>query len=298
MGDSADGGISGGHEPLRLPPTLQPKRRRDTRWARPIIGVAVLAIGAVVASSLLNHEVSKRLATVPIEGTTTTSPEVVTTTTVAAVAVTPKGSGARSTRRAPTTSTPAPSTTSTTVDVPPETQSEVIAALDKLAVADEHSQAGKYGRFGYWRDDDKDGCNTRAEVLIAESSETVERTVACRILRGKWLSPYDNAVLTDPIEVAIDHVVTITEAWESGAWQWTDIQRNDYVNDLEHPDFLVAVSNAIKDTKGDKDPGEWLPPVETYRCDYLRAWVHLKTVYKMSVDPGEREAIAVGALHC
>lgn len=298
MVDSADTGISGANEPLRLPPTVPPKRRRDPRWTRPTIGIGVLAIVAVVASSLLNHEVSRRLATVPIDGTTTTAPVVATTTTIATAPASPKPTGARASKHGATTTTSIPPTTSTTLDAPPETPSEIIAALDKLQVADEHSQEGKNGRFGFWRDDDKDGCNTREEVLIDESTDTVERTASCRILKGRWLSPYDSAELTSPTDVAIDHVVTITEAWESGAWQWTDQQRNDYLNDLEHADFLVAVSNAIKDTKADKDPGEWLPPVETYRCDYLRAWVHLKTVYKLTVDPGEREAIAAGALHC
>jgi hypothetical protein len=252
----------------------------------------------VIASSLLNHEVSRRLATVPLPGSTTTATAVITTTTVGVAPAAPRRGSARSTRHDPTTTTEAPSTTSTTAEPPPETPSEIIAALDKLAVADEHSDTGRTGRFGYWRDDDHDSCNTAEEVLIDESTDTVERTRSCHIISGRWLSPYDNAVLTDPTDVAIDHVVTIAEAWQSGAWQWTDLQRNDYLNDLEHPDFLVAVSRAIKDEKGDRDPGDWLPPVDTYRCDYLGAWVQLKTVYKLTVDPGEREAIAAAALHC
>ncbi|MEY2398659.1 MAG: hypothetical protein QOJ00_1833 [Actinomycetota bacterium] len=262
------------------------------------MGVALLAIGAVGGSTLLNHEVTKRLATVPRTTSTTNADAAVTTTTAPPVSATPSRASARGSRRATTTTTAPPSATTTIAEPAPETPSEIIAALDKLEVADEHSSDGKNGRFGYWRDDDHDGCNTRDEVLIAESTDTVERTRSCDIISGRWVSPYDNAVLTDPANVAIDHVVTITEAWESGAWQWTDQQRNDYLNDLDHPDFLVAVSNPIKTEKSDKDPGQWLPPVEAYRCDYLRAWVHLKTVYKLTVDPGEREAIAAAALHC
>lgn len=276
-----------------LPPTVPPKRRRTNRWSRSLIAIGVLAIAAVIASSLLNNEVSKRLATVPMPPTTA-APVALTTTTVVAAPANPRsGRG----RLGPTTTLPTTTTTSTVVTVP-ETPSEIISALDKLTVADEHSEEGRTGRFGTWRDDDNDGCDTREEVLLDESTDTVERTRTCRIIKGRWESPYDSAVLTSPIDVAIDHVVTIAEAWRSGAWKWTDQQRNDYVNDLEHPEFLVAVSAAIKDAKGDRDPGDWLPPIESYRCTYLGNWVHLKTVYKMTVDPGEREAIAAAALHC
>jgi len=277
-----------------LPPTVPPKRRRTNRWSRGAIAIGVLAISAVIASSLLNDEVTKRLATIPEKTTTSAAPVALTTTTVAAAPASPRAGRGR-----PGTTTTLPTTTtSSTVVTVPETPSEIITALEKLTVADEHSDEGRHGRFGTWRDDDNDGCNTREEVLIDESTDTVERSRTCKILKGKWESPYDNAVLTNPTDVAIDHVVTIAEAWQSGAWKWTDQQRNDYVNDLENPDFLIAVSAAIKDTKGDADPGRWLPPVESYRCTYLGNWVHLKTVYKLTVDPGEREAIAAAALHC
>jgi hypothetical protein len=258
-----------------------------------------LATTAVVASSLLNHEVSRRLAAVPLVGTTTTAVAPLSPTTTLAAAPSSAPRPGRGHTIAPPTTLASATAGPPPTDAPaPQTSSEIITSLDKLTVADEHSDAGRNGRFGYWRDDDHDGCNTGNEVLIDESTEPVNRTPSCRIISGRWVSPYDGAVLTSPSDVSIDHVVTLAEAWESGAWQWTDQQRNDYLNDLQHPDFLVAVSNAIKDDKGDKDPGQWLPPVESDRCDYLRAWVHLKTVYQLTVDPGEREAIAAAALHC
>ena len=175
---------------------------------------------------------------------------------------------------------------------PPATPSELITALDALKVQEEHPQGYRGGTFGYWRDDDHDGCNTRAEVLIAESLEPVKRANTCSIIEGRWFSAYDDQTFTQPRDMSIDHVVTIFEAWKSGAWEWTDQQRNDYLNDLNYADALIAVSNQSKDAKGDFDPRRWLPPNTTYRCDYLTVWVHLKTIYKLSVDPGEREAIA------
>ena len=61
---------------------------------------------------------------------------------------------------------------------------------------------------------------------------------------------------------------------------------------------MLVVSPGSNTTRADQDPGNWLPSNESYRCDYLRSWVYLKTIYKLSVDPGERESIAASALHC
>src|SRR5262249_13177299 len=154
--------------------------------------------------------------------------------------------------------------------------------LDSLVVDEEHPAGYDPTLFGGFKDADKNGCNTRDEVLIAQSTEPVRRNGRCNVVSGSWTSPYDGLVVTKPDDVAIDHVVTIREAWESGAWHWTDEQRNVYVNDLKNAFSLHAVSMAVKTAKADKEPQEWLPPNESYVCEYISDWIHVKSAWKLT----------------
>ena len=58
----------------------------------------------------------------------------------------------------------------------------------------------------------------------------------------------------------IDHVVALNEAWDSGAWAWGPDRLTAYGNDLDDPRSLRAVTGAVNNDKGDKDPSNWLPP--------------------------------------
>ena len=44
-------------------------------------------------------------------------------------------------------------------------------------------------------------------------------------------------------------------------------------------------------SKSDKDPSEWLPPNESYHCSYVKNWVEVKTLYGLTVDEDEKNAI-------
>jgi hypothetical protein len=96
-----------------------------------------------------------------------------------------------------------------------------VRALDVLAfisVANEHQSGYERERFGYPADQDGDGCDTRAEVLIRESSTRAQvDPIGCTVVAGDWYSPYDDRTWTDPAELEIDHVVALKEAHDSGA---------------------------------------------------------------------------------
>ncbi|MDP1792819.1 MAG: hypothetical protein Q8K63_01670, partial [Acidimicrobiales bacterium] len=196
-----------------------------------------------------------------------------------------------------------PSTTSTTVpEGPPaamqaDTPSEIIAALEQLPVEEEH---GDYRRskFGFYKDVDEDSCNTREEVIVAEALQINMNTNTCNIFSGKWFSPFDGRSTENHRDMRAEHVVSLEEAYDSGAWKWQPTERNAYLNDLTHAETLVAVSEASSIARNGEDPGGWLPTNDKYLCDYLRTYVYIKTIYKMSVDAGERESIAAAALYC
>lgn len=287
-----------GDGPLRIPPTPQPRRRVSTapRWQKIAAFVVVVVMGAAGISAALNREVSRRLTTLPVVSTTTAT----STTTTTTVTRRPRVLGVGNAPLSETTTTTEAPTPSTMLDAPnvPDEAERLIADLDKLAVSDEHPSGFRLARFGFWSDADGDGCTTPSEILMEQSTAPTRRTATCRVISGRWESPYDGLVITEGRDIAVDHVIALEEAWQSGAWKWNDRERNAFLNDLDNAGALLAVSARVNDEKGHKDPGQWLPPVAAFRCAYLRIWVDLKATWELAVDPGERESIAASALSC
>jgi hypothetical protein len=52
---------------------------------------------------------------------------------------------------------------------------------------------------------------------------------------GRWYSEYDGAVVPAASALDIDHIVPLTESWDSGASAWTPARREAYANDLTSP---------------------------------------------------------------
>lgn len=202
---------------------------------------------------------------------------------------------------APTTSTSKPTPTVSATPSPSATTGPAreldtyIALLEGIKVSDADPSAA-YSRtyFKHWVDADKDGCDSRAEVLKIESLGAVQFSSGCTVSTGKWLSAYDNLTITDGTSLDIDHLVPLNEAWRSGADKWTPAQRETFANDLAHPWALIAVTARTNRSKSDQDPSTWLPPFEKYRCVYLASWVKVKSTYKLSMDSAEKKAVETG----
>ncbi|MEV5433173.1 HNH endonuclease family protein [Streptomyces sp. NPDC052701] len=165
-------------------------------------------------------------------------------------------------------------------------------ALDQLPVRVEDRTGYERSKFKHWVDADKDGCNTRQEVLKAEAVIAPEQGPRCALSAGEWYSPYDDRYINGARELDIDHLVPLAEAWDSGAYAWTAKQRKAYANDLGDARALIAVSAASNRSKGDQDPATWLPPATSYRCQYVTDWVADKIRWGLTVDATERDALA------
>jgi hypothetical protein len=152
--------------------------------------------------------------------------------------------------------------------------------------------------FADWYDADRNGCNTRKEVLIAESLDTVQIGARCAITSGRWFSIYDNVETTDSSTFDIDHMVPLSEAWDSGAWNWNADQRKHFANDLDQPFFLIAVTASSNRSKSDRDPAEWMPPNAGYHCEYVRIWIEIKRAWDLSVDQAEHDYLAQKLASC
>jgi hypothetical protein len=165
---------------------------------------------------------------------------------------------------------------------------DALELLATIPVQLEHSTGYSRDLFAIWSDINSDGCDTRADVLIAESLTPAQvDPFGCTVVAGDWLSSYDGITTTSPGDLDIDHVVALKEAWDSGAWQWTADRRIAYGNDTTDPRTLTAVSATSNRAKSDKDPSNWLPPDVNAICHFLGDWVSVKARWQLSMDESE-----------
>ena len=90
------------------------------------------------------------------------------------------------------------------------------------------------------------------------------------------------------MKVQIDHTVALSNAWQTGAFKLTADQRKAFAND---PLNLQAVKGKLNSQKGDGDAATWLPPLKSYRCDYVSRQIAVKLKYKLWFTAPEKEAM-------
>lgn len=162
------------------------------------------------------------------------------------------------------------------------------SVLATIRVENEYKTGYKRSLFIHWSDLDGDGCDTREEVLKRDSTSKPQvDPYRCYVVAGDWFSKYDGKTLGDRSDVDIDHVVALKEAWDSGAWSWSESQRKAYANDLTDRRSLIAVNDRVNMSKGDKDPSNWMPPLKSYWCTYLGDWISVKARWGLSMDQSE-----------
>jgi len=161
--------------------------------------------------------------------------------------------------------------------------------LAGLTVAPDGSMDG-YDRdlFPHWSTVE-DSCNTR-ETVLQRDGDGVEVGTDCQPTSGSWYSPYDGDTWSAAADVDIDHMVPLAAAWRTGAADWTTDEREAFANDLSSPQ-LWAVTDNVNQSKGDKTPDEWQPPLTSHHCEYARAYTHVKYVYDLTVNDAEQAAL-------
>ncbi|PAV19272.1 hypothetical protein PNOK_0420500 [Pyrrhoderma noxium] len=161
--------------------------------------------------------------------------------------------------------------------------------LSQLTVAAE-ANSGTYSRdkFNSWIII-SGKCDTR-ETVLKRDGTNVKVDSECKPTSGSWISPYTGNTFTDASKLDIDHIVPLKEAWVSGASSWTAAKREEFANDLTRPQ-LLAVDASSNRSKGSKDVAKWVPPLKSYVCTYVRAFVQVKKHYGLSVDSAEKLAI-------
>ena len=178
------------------------------------------------------------------------------------------------------------------------------AALEQIPVKGRAPKTG-YGRnqFGpQWSDVDRNGCDTRNDILKRDLTAVVfrEKTRDCVVERGVLQDRYSGQIIefqrgekTSAL-VQIDHVVALSNAWQTGIFQSTLKVRTNFAND---PLNLIAVKGSLNSQKGDGDAATWLPPNKAFRCEYVTRQIQVKVKYGLWVTKAEKEAMNHHIVH-
>ena len=181
-------------------------------------------------------------------------------------------------------------------------QASEVTASSVLSTLPVKGRAPKTGytraQFGQaWADVDRNGCDTRNDMLKRDLTNIVYKvkTRDCVVLSGILIDRYSGETINfvrgnvTSMEVQIDHVVALSNAWQTGAFKLTVLQRTALAND---PMNLFAVKGRLNSQKGDGDTATWLPPLKSFRCSYVAQQIAVKAKYSLWVTAPEKEAMA------
>jgi hypothetical protein len=171
-------------------------------------------------------------------------------------------------------------------------------AIEYLLVKGRAPKTG-YSRQAFgpaWADVDRNGCDTRNDILKRdfEQAEFKPRTRECVVLWGVLRDPYSGEVIVfergddTSAFVQVDHVVSLSNAWQTGMFRATPDDRRAFGND---PLNLLAVKGALNQQKGDADAATWLPPVKGYRCQFVARQIAVKRRYNLWLTRPEKDAM-------
>jgi len=179
------------------------------------------------------------------------------------------------------------------------------AVLETLPVKGRAPKTG-YTRdqFGQaWADTDRNGCDTRNDILKRDMTSVIykEKTRDCVVVSGTLVDRYSGETINfvrgnvSSMEVQIDHVVALSNAWQTGAFQLTLAQRTALAND---PLNLFAVKGTLNLQKSDGDAATWLPPLKSFRCAYVAQQIAVKAKYSLWVVLPEKAAMVAILAKC
>ena len=138
---------------------------------------------------------------------------------------------------------------------------------------------------------DRNGCDTRNDILQRDFATVILKsgTGNCKVIGGTWIDPYSNESYTfaeAPSGAQIDHVVSLKNAWQMGADQWTDQMRVEFAND---PMNLRVTIASLNQQKSDSNAASWLPPFKPGRCAFIATQVAVKAKWLLYVTEAEKE---------
>lgn len=187
-----------------------------------------------------------------------------------------------------------PRSAAPTNDAPSTDVANAREVLESLPVKGRAPMTG-YTREAFgpaWTDTNGNGCDTRNDVLRRDLRDT--QVVDCVVMSGTLKDPYSGRVVAfqrgpvTSLEVQVDHVVSMGNAWATGAAYWSNAKRERFANDRRN---LLAVRGDLNMQKQDGDAATWLPARKAFRCEYVSIQVLTKQRYGLWVTSAEKAAI-------
>lgn len=173
---------------------------------------------------------------------------------------------------------------------------KALTVLKSIAAKGRAPKAG-YDRALFGGDWGKIGsCDTRNYILIRDlTNETFRASPKCTVATGRLKDPYTNKVInfvrgtSTSSKVQIDHVVSLSDAWQKGAQKLNFATRTAFAND---PLNLLAVDGPTNASKSDSDAASWLPPNRSYWCPFVARQIAVKAKYKLWMTSAEKNRIS------
>ena len=177
----------------------------------------------------------------------------------------------------------------------PAAANDALTALNQLEVKGRAAKTG-YSRaqFPHWSDPDRNGCDARNDTLKRDLTNITYKvgTRDCKVVGGQLLDPFSGKSLTfssTKSNIDIDHLVALSNAWQTGAAYFDKAKRTQIAND---PLNLLAVDAKLNRQKGDGDAATWLPPAKSFRCEYVAAQIAVKVKYSLWLTAPEKSAMS------
>ena len=128
----------------------------------------------------------------------------------------------------------------------------------------------------HWSDFDKDGLNTREEILLRDFDMSNQF----------WITPYLNKKIANARNIDIDHIVPLYEAYLSGGKNWSKKKKEIFANDEDNLTVSYFRENR---SKGSRDIAKWLPDYN--KCWYIEKFTKIKRKYKLAFDRKEKQVM-------
>ena len=139
-------------------------------------------------------------------------------------------------------------------------------------------------------------CDTREMALVRDGVSVVTDPSTCKVVSGSWVDPYSGETFADAKKMDIDHLIPLQYAHQHGGASWDAGKKQAYANDLDT--VLLTVSARENRSKGASGPGEYMPPLKSYRCEYSQRWVSVSEKYGLTVGKADRQALNSGLSSC
>ncbi len=135
------------------------------------------------------------------------------------------------------------------------------------------------------------------------STSTRRKTLArLKLPSGAWPDAYLGISISDPGSMDVDHVVSLQDAWVSGACHWPYAQRRAFGRDQAN---LVLTLARVNRSKGDDTADVWVQrwpavartaqaplPTPAAVCDFLTTYATVKRAHALTGMPTPRAGCA------